>query len=622
LIPKTRILGAVSFYWVLANGLLLLFYLPSLLGHVSGGRTAYMDDVGEIQVALNVWGTVHHTGYPLYTMLGNGVVSSLRAIGVDPALAASLNSLLWGLLGLNLIFVLVWRLTQQPSLALMAVVAVGLSRSVWLHNVIAEVYSTTFFYVCLLIFLALYPAAWLTPRRRLYGLALVGGFGVAHHRMIAFLAPGLLYAALPPLLTLPKKQALLALVGAVPLALVGFLPYVYLPLRALAGGVWVYNDPSTWAGLWHEFSGAEANFLLRPPADWPALAADMANTLRVLITEITLPLAALLLLASIWAAWRGNNKRTARILLLASLGYFIFLFVFHRAVMPEAVATPIVTLFAVAASLGLSAVKLPRIAPLLLTGALCLGLWGQQWAFIRELVDDKLGLEAVAQAQRLPQRDAVLMLAWGARHTAVGYSKYVSGENRALQLVDHNADLAPLSAANGGVIYTFADTFYRFPLSWWANQLGRVYLSSVADGVVAVRSQPDTTLPAPPLEIEIANGVWLQAHQICQSKQSVQIRLWWAAKQAPITDLSVFVHLRGPENGAPLAQADRDAPVYGHYPTSLWAVGEIVQEDYLLPLAEGGARVVLGMYAQPTPGQFVNYEAVNLPLSEIPACPS
>lgn len=60
--------------WI-AYGLMILIllgvYAPTLLTQPGGGLTAYMDDVGEIQVSLNVWGTIHHTGYPLFAILGN-----------------------------------------------------------------------------------------------------------------------------------------------------------------------------------------------------------------------------------------------------------------------------------------------------------------------------------------------------------------------------------------------------------------------------------------------------------------------------------------------------------------------------------------------------------------------
>src|SRR5712691_6233439 len=67
--------------------LLLIIYIPTLLTEITGGveingaQDPYMQDVGEVQVALNVWGTIHLTGYPLYTILGNLATFGLRSIG-------------------------------------------------------------------------------------------------------------------------------------------------------------------------------------------------------------------------------------------------------------------------------------------------------------------------------------------------------------------------------------------------------------------------------------------------------------------------------------------------------------------------------------------------------------
>src|SRR3954470_19531099 len=78
--------------------ILVLIYLPTLLTQINGGNDPFMDDVGEIQVSLNVWGTIHHTGSPLYTMLGNLAVLLLRTLGANPAVAPCLYAMAWGLM--------------------------------------------------------------------------------------------------------------------------------------------------------------------------------------------------------------------------------------------------------------------------------------------------------------------------------------------------------------------------------------------------------------------------------------------------------------------------------------------------------------------------------------------
>src|SRR5947209_14224810 len=96
--------------------LLFVVYLPTLLTQINGGDDPYMDDVGEIQVALNVWGTIHHTGYPLFAILGNLAVAMLRVVGINPAVAPCLYAMGWGLVALTAFYLLVLRLTGSAEI--------------------------------------------------------------------------------------------------------------------------------------------------------------------------------------------------------------------------------------------------------------------------------------------------------------------------------------------------------------------------------------------------------------------------------------------------------------------------------------------------------------------------
>ena len=49
------------------------------------------------------------------------------------------------------------------------------------------------------------------------------------------------------------------------IVLATLLVYAYLPLRDWAGARWVYGNPGTWEGFWHEFLGREARREMIPP---------------------------------------------------------------------------------------------------------------------------------------------------------------------------------------------------------------------------------------------------------------------------------------------------------------------------------------------------------------------
>ena len=194
--------------------ILLVMYLVTLQTIPNGSEHYYMIDVGETQNVLNQWGTLHATGYPLYVMVGNGLVAGLRVLGVNAATAPGVTSLIYGMIALGLLYVLAAHVIEPSPLAplpqgegnvtttffqkhqheLLAggmVVLFGLTRTVWVHHSIAEVYSFGLMIVAGLLLLALWPKP---IRGRVYWLALLGGIGAFHHRAIGMAAPALVYA--------------------------------------------------------------------------------------------------------------------------------------------------------------------------------------------------------------------------------------------------------------------------------------------------------------------------------------------------------------------------------------------------------------------------------------------
>jgi hypothetical protein len=57
--------------------------------------------------------------------------------------------------------------------------------------------------------------------------------------------------------------------------------------------------------------------------------------------------------------------------------------------------------------------------------------------------------------------------------------------------------------------------------------------------------------------------------------------LYWQSTAPLLTDTTIFIHLRAPD-GFIRSQAD-GPPVSGHYPTTTWQPGEIIQDIHLLP---------------------------------------
>lgn len=78
----------------------------------------------------------------------------------------------------------------------------------------------------------------------------------------------------------------------------------------------------------------------------------------------------------------------------------------------------------------------------------------------------------------------------------------------------------------------------------------------------------------------------------------VRVTLYWQCRARAKTDYTVFVHLL---DAAGNIVAQRDAPPRaGTYPTSIWDVGEIIPDEYTLPIpadARGPFSLAIGMYA-------------------------
>ncbi len=595
-------------------------YLATLQTIPNGSSDPYMIDVGETQVALNVWGTLHATGYPLYTILGNLLTPLPQIFGVNPAAAASLVSTFWSLLALMGFYLLLHRLTKNSILAVSGTALLALMRSIWIHSVIAEVYS---FSLVILIGLWLITLAEAPLRHRLLGLAFLFGIGVAHHRAVAFGVLGLIFILAPQLYLYKERHKLPSLLaGMVLLFLAGFLPYLYLPLRASAKAEWVYaEDVNTWDGFWFNFWGREADYLVKIPENLQGWLDNLEGTLHILSREMT-PIGvviafAALLLAGIFSPHRKLYWLTV----FSGLGFFVFAVSYHRAVLPEAILMMLLPSMVTWVVLVVDVLYTKResygLAGVLFILAWTVSLFPNSQSFIQKLTDDKTGLasiQAASSVPRIPLEQPVFMLSWGPRFFAASYSRLVTGENADLLMADHNTDFSRL-AAEGKTIYTEPDTFYGYPLSWWEQRLGQIYLSAAAPNLVRLGTEPRRVeLETETLEKPMEAGIWLAGTTITCEKEQIILAVGWYAAEQPNRDFSVKVHLTPAESLFPLFQADKSAPVFGWRPTSTWVKGELIQDFYRLPRLPEGKQIILGLYEQLPDGSFANYGDTVLPV--------
>jgi len=212
--------------------------------------TVIDEDSGELVVAAHVLGITHPTGYPLWTVLARGF--DLLPVGHTSAYRVALLSAFSAAAAAGLLTWITCLLSGMLLPGLFAGLAFGLWFPAWSQAVRAEVYAL----VCLL-FALFVLALWRWDRertpKRLYWLALVAGFASMHHRT-AFLAaaPALAVAFW---LTRPRRAGVW--LSAAGMAVLPFLCYLYLPIRAAARPPMNWGDPSTWDRFWYHVMGGQ-----------------------------------------------------------------------------------------------------------------------------------------------------------------------------------------------------------------------------------------------------------------------------------------------------------------------------------------------------------------------------
>lgn len=579
--------------------LLGLAYLPTLQTIPNGSSQLMMIDVGETQIVLNTWGTLHPTGYPHYVITGNIIVSILRGVGVKAATAPSLVSLFWGLLALVVIYGLFAYLSQQLNLALGITLLYGLTRFVWVHQVVAEIYSLALLLIALLYLITFWPDV----RHRITWLAFVGGIGLAHHRGIIFMIIPLVVAVWGELWPLVRQKPWLIgwwmLVGVA-----GFIPYLYLPLRGEA--TWAYGNPTTWDGFWYQFWGKEASYLGGWPDSLEQFRINWGRFNHLLVTELTAPGVLVGLIGLGYGISQTRYRKASATLTASAICAYVFSTLLYYDILATLVL--MISLALVFGWLIVTQAILQRYPSrysavgLVITAIVGIGwFYAQNMPWILDKTQDKTGLETIAIAEQVPS-ESTLMLAWGPRHFAVGFAKDVEQRLPSMRLVDHNADMQ--AALAQGILVTPSFTFYNQPIVWWQERIGQpIYLYSLGPYLVQINTTPqlyDADLPTPtepivvmPLEYEIR----------CEGT-FVSLYVKWLAVEKPTRNLSVFVHILD-SNGKKTQQADQSSPVYGWRPMTDWEAQEVVQDVY--PLPEQESQVRFGLYEQVGPEQFINY---------------
>ena len=156
---------------------------------------------------------------------------------------------------------------------------------------------------------------------------------------------------------------------------------------------------------------------------------------------------------------------------------------------------------------------------------------------------------------------------------------------------------------DGDEILTFLDQSGRCPIRLPLDQW-RIWVCNGAED--------------PPIA-RFDGGIRLEAAQIpdrLPADGRLPVTLFWSAEQPPARDYTVFVHVVGPD-GQMVGQWDQ-TPAAGKAPTSGWAPGQLIADEYRVPIQAGAGdgpyRVYVGMY-DPATGTRLDVASAN-PVSE------
>ena len=611
---------------VITVGLLsFISFLTTLQVHINGSPHPFATDVGEIQNALPRWGTIHYNGYPLYTFMGSFFVTVLRLVGISPAIGASLYSAMWGTISALLLILLMKSLGVHPLPAALTALMYALSTSIWVDASIAEVHTMSM----VLSFITLYYAVQFGrfgQKRDLYWLAFWGGMVLAHQRAFALFLPAILFWAWPHWRLILRK--FLPVLG---LGLIGPLTYLYLPLRAWMGADWTYSSPGTWQGFWALVFYTRGDLVIVP--DTAALWLERIQGIAALLSNDWPWI--LMVLGILGLLLPGSPARTQERLglFVTCLLHLPVSFIVWEGRVSDAllaVKLPIIAISAIGLALLMEVLwqKRPLWGKLAVVGSLALIVWlfFSNRPLVLDVTRDESTFATIALAEHISTttadgRPQTLMALWGHDYWALTYAQAYEGKFPALKIVHHDNDFAAITQTDH--LLTLSKTFYQRPVDWWKGMLGEVYLTSVAPEIVEIQTVPrivPISLPDDVL-LDLGNDIAIQNAELdWVDDDTLHLTIAWQALQDDLSDYSIAVHLvaQDPPTGPQdiLTQADRNHPVFGWYPTSLWQAGEVVTDHFLLDVPQGGAPVAvrIGMYQALADGSFANSEWLSLPV--------
>ncbi|MGQ9766245.1 MAG: protein O-mannosyl-transferase family [Anaerolineae bacterium] len=585
-------------------------------------------------------------GYPLYTMGGWAWFRMGRLLlgpAANPIAILSSYSTFWALVALGLLYVLILELLVPPDreaqqaaqsslqavrvdhgawlIALLASAFYGVTYFFWYYAVTTEQYTSS---VAWTLAFALLLLRWERNQeeRYLLGMALLAGIGLAHQITVL--------ASVPPALALilSRRREVLKdgrLVGrAIGLALLPLLSYLYVYVRGAQHPEWrgMGHWESTWQWFWSFVSTEQGrNELTR------SLTPFFTHEFPALIWgEMTWPGLILGLLG-----WLTLGRRRAGFFYGTLVIYLAFCWVdrlgnWYQVIMPVyALLTAGIAAAAAwwvrwqpwkrATEVATSRGRLIRWVLALMALAALVG-YRAAASFPRADASNRPDDTGLAPAWAIladdPPRGAMVLTTYD-EGLALNYVTQVWGRRPDLTV------LTPTQArerfAHAGFLVVTEAALPLVPVEVSAearySALGRTLVAAYRE---PAREMPEGLLP---WIYDFAGAARLAGGRLQKNATTGEqvVLLVWLAPRSPAEDWSVSVRLT--QGSTELAQRDHVHPVFGAYPMTRWAPGEVVIDAYpfRLPADTVADGLTVILYRRAADGSFINLDVARFSLT-------
>ncbi|MBI5303606.1 MAG: DUF2723 domain-containing protein [Chloroflexi bacterium] len=584
-------------------------------------------DSGEFQFAAWNFGFVHPTGYPLFLILG-GAFQHLVPLG-NPAFRLNLFNAILAALTIGVLYLAMYAITKQRVASVIAAASFAVTRTFWYDASAVEVYALNALFITILVCIALQCQAKLSARKFAF-FCFTFGLALTHHRSMLLWIPAfaLFFAIVADQFRIPTKNLVRPALRFGVYFLVPFLLYLYIPLRApaspyatlaLAPGRDLVLFDNSFSGFVNYFLGRtfqgelrwDATSIVRLAA-LPQLFLDQFGALGVALGILGF---IALLARRAWALVALTLTAFAATILFASFyhigdiahyyipAYLVWTIWFGAglAVIPDLISRTL----APHANAGVThpASRIPQYAIYFayLLAAACL-LY--QLTLNLPLADRSRETQPREQWTRLVAApipaNAILISNDRDEMMPLWYMQYVEGARRDVlglfPLI--TPDRANIAQLTDSVLDANRPIYFIKPMPGMEIKYD---LQRFDYSLVQVLGAANHT-PRVASNAVIGERVRVLGYDLAREGNMLRVTLYLQSRVKLASNYTAFAQLDG-SRGGKIAQGN-DHQVGGEfYPSSMWAVGEILRDAHTIELPPdampGTYRLFVGMYRQP-----------------------